>query len=109
MEINGNGIAASVLFSTKPECTQRFCDKLAMFVEDTARAPGFRDIEIVRSDQTLGQVLIFEHWDDLASFEKYVAWRTDRGDMGPMIEMLTQPPVTHIWSEQVARKTLATR
>src|SRR3546814_15848780 len=76
-----------------------------MFVEDTASVPGFRDIEIVRSNDAPHQVMIFEHWDDLASFEKYVTWRTDRGDMGPMIEMLNQPPVTQIWPHRVVRRS----
>src|SRR3546814_11845457 len=87
-----NGIAVTVLFSVKPEFSETFCGNLAMFVEDTASVPGFRDIEIVRSNDAPHQVMIFEHSDDLASFEKYVTWRTDRGDMGPMIEMLNQPP-----------------
>src|SRR3546814_16787146 len=92
-----NGIAVTVLFSVKPEFSETFCGNLAMFVEDTASVPGFRDIEIVRSNDEAHHVTIFEHWDDLASLEKYVPWRTDRGANGPMQETRHTPTGTQDW------------
>src|SRR3546814_11617047 len=62
-----NVIAVTVLFSVKPEFSETFCGNLAMFVEDTASVPGFRDIEIVRSNDAPHQVMIFERSEEHTS------------------------------------------
>ncbi len=97
------GIVVTVLFPLKPEHADAVCAQLAAMVEDTAKRPGFRDVEIIRHSDDPGKVLFFEHWDDAESYQRYIDWRTERGDMGAMAELMTGPPVIQIWPRRVVR------
>lgn len=98
------GIVVTVIFSLKEEYADSVCKQLGVMVEDTRLRPGFRDVEIVRQNENATKVFLFEHWDDKDSYQNYVTWRTERGDMDEMGKMLTENPEIQIWTQRIAKK-----
>ena len=59
---------------------------------DTRSFEGCQDINIYQEDDGIGVVMV-EHWDSKAHYEKYLAWRVETGVMDKLGAMLADPPV----------------
>lgn len=58
---------------------------------DTAKRDGAQLIRAA-GDPATGTIVLYEEWDRIESQEAYMAWRTDRGDIGKLVTMLREPP-----------------
>ena len=47
-------------------------------------------------------MILIEEWDTRADHEAYVAFRTERGDMARMAQMLAEPPRLDYWDVTIA-------
>ena len=70
-------------------------DKLkARFVEvipDTRNYDGCIYIYFTKDQDDPSKIIIIELWESSQHYDKYLAWRTERGDMGILEEMMEEP------------------
>ena len=96
------GITITVEFMFKPGLADGFCDIIPRLLVDTARFEGFRDIKVVRHGAEPDRVLLVESWDGEDHYKKYIAWRTEQGDMDRTAQQLVSGR-TDVWPTFVAR------
>lgn len=101
--MSDHGVCITVDLSLKPEQADAVCEQLVAMVQDTRNFPGFRNVEIVRKVNDPATLLFIEHWDSAAAYDKYVAWRTERGEMDAMLDQMTGPPEINVWPVQVVK------
>jgi quinol monooxygenase YgiN len=90
----------TVEFVFKPGAADAFCSSLPEMLKDTAKRPGFRDIQVVRHKEDPNRVLFVEHWNSEADYNAYLAWRQQRGDMDKLAEAVTRFDA-NFWPELV--------
>lgn len=94
-------ICITVNLSFLPDQADLACEQLSTMVADTRSYPGFVSLEIVRHIDDPARVLFVEHWNDLASYHSYIAWRTERGEMAALAAQLATPPEINFWPVKV--------
>ena len=60
---------------------------------DTRAYDGFVGIELVQNQDDPKNMVLIERWQSRQHYEKYLAWRTERGDMDALADALSAPPV----------------
>jgi len=65
---------------------------LAEILPDTRAYDGFQGIDIYFDTEDTGNMVMVEHWDSRAHYEKYLAWRTKTGVTDKIGAMLAGPP-----------------
>jgi len=80
-----DGITIIMTMDVKPEVIDGLVSGLPAMIKDTAQRPGFRNIRVVRNGNKIN---LIEEWDSEADYDAYIAWRTERGDMAGMGEMV---------------------
>ncbi len=78
--------------SVKPEDVSDMKSYLAEIFPDTRAFDGCRGIDAYFNTADTGNMVLVEHWDSQAQFEKYLAWRTETGVMDRLAAMLAGPP-----------------
>ena len=97
-----DGVVVTFTVTLKPEAVEPFCGGLSEMLKDTAQRPGFRDIRVVRHKDNPNQVMLIEHWENEKAYQDYIAWRTERGDMDSIGQILSAPPRVDVWPNIVA-------
>ena len=97
-----NPVTITVELTFKPEATDAFCGGLPDMLKETAKQHGFRSIQVLRNKENRNQVLFVESWDSEEAYSKYIAWRTERGDMEAMGPLVAEPPKFGVWPTVVA-------
>ena len=59
---------------------------------DTRARDSFTSIEVNVDQDNIDRIFAYEHWENRASYESYIAWREERGDMDAIKEAVTEPP-----------------
>ena len=59
---------------------------------DTRARDCFIWIEVSVDQDNPDRIFAYEHWENRASYEAYIAWREGRGDMEAMKEAVAEPP-----------------
>ena len=98
-----SGVKVTFSVRLKPEAVDGFCAALPEMVKDTAKRPGFQDLEVVRNGADPCRVLFVETWDSEQAYHDYITWRTERGEMDGMASIVTEPPQLDFWPIPVAQ------
>ena len=85
-------VTITLLMNLKPEAADGFCKGLPEMLKDTKKFKGFRNIKIVKHKTNANQIIFIEEWDSEEDYGVYIKWRTDRGDMNMMGQLLASPP-----------------
>jgi quinol monooxygenase YgiN len=68
-------------------------------VPDTRTFDGFEGITLHRDQEDPNHLLLLERWDSRAHHEKYLAWRTDRGDLATIVGLLAGAPTIRYFND----------
>ena len=79
--MNKDGVTVTFELRMKPEALAGFLEALPGMLKETATFEGFRSIRIVQNKDDPTRVLFVELWDSEEAYGKYIAFRTQRGDM----------------------------
>ena len=60
---------------------------------DTRKFEGCISVEAHSENSHPGNILLFEEWTSRAAYEKYLAWRGERGDFGKLMDLIQGEPV----------------
>ena len=97
-----NPVTITLVLNFKPEATAPTCAALTEMLKDTKKFAGFRTIRIMKHKTDPNQVIFIEEWDSEDAYMKYIAWRTERGEMDGLASALTSPPKMEVWPTLVA-------
>jgi quinol monooxygenase YgiN len=90
-------VTVTLGLTLKTEAVDAFCADMAEAIKDTAKFPGFRAIRILRHKDDPAKVMLIEDWDSEDAYDSYIAWRTQRGDIDSLSEVMATPPMLDIW------------
>ena len=96
------GVSITVDYMFKPGHADGFCELIPTLLRDTAKFEGFRSIRVVRNGANPDRVMLIEEWDSEDHYKKYIAWRTERGDMDRTADLLVDGR-TDMWPAFVAK------
>jgi len=91
-------ITVTLRMEVREELVEQFVDGIPALVRETLSAPGLISARALRNSDSPGTVLFVEEWDSTTAFATYIAWRTERGDMLKLGQMLSKPPEIVTWS-----------
>ena len=79
-------------FRAKADCIEKVRAWLKGVLPDTRSFAGCVTLHVVQNQDDPAGIMIVEQWDTRADYEKYLAWRTERGDMLEFGAMMDGPP-----------------
>ncbi|MEL7043669.1 MAG: antibiotic biosynthesis monooxygenase family protein [Pseudomonadota bacterium] len=81
---------------------QELVDVFASILGDTRAFDGCRGVDVVVNQDAAENVLLIESWDSRAHYEKYLAWRQERGDLDTLGALLAAAPSIRYFSHAEA-------
>ena len=79
-------------FNAKPENAGDITKYMKEALPDTRGFDGCNSISVHSDQDNSNNMVIVEDWDSREHYEKYLAWRTERGDMERMGGWLVGEP-----------------
>ena len=76
----------------KEECIEQIQKGFKEMLPDTRSYDGCLDIYIAQDKDKPTTFVAVERWESREKYEKYLAWRTERGDLDAIGAMLTAEP-----------------
>lgn len=76
----------------KEDCIDKARSWFKNVLPDTREFDGCIGIYLVKNQDDPQNFVIIEQWDTRAQYEKYFAWRTERGDIDSLVEMIDGEP-----------------
>lgn len=78
-------------FRIKDGCHDRLKQTFKDIVADTRDYDGCITLHMIQDQTDPSQIIIVELWETKAHYDRYLQWRTERGDMDTLGEMLENP------------------
>ncbi len=79
-------------FHAKPDCVEKVRAWLKSVLPDTRGFDGCMTLHVIQNQEDRTNIVIVEQWATRQHYEKYLAWRTERGDMEIFGAMMAGPP-----------------
>jgi pimeloyl-ACP methyl ester carboxylesterase/quinol monooxygenase YgiN len=95
---SGEAITVTLLMNVKEGLAEEFVSGLPATIRETSSSPGAQSVRAFRSAENTHAILFVEEWESEEAFRKYIAWRTERGDMERLGQTLSEPPKIATWS-----------
>ena len=76
----------------KEDTGKQMLEGFKEILPDTRARDGFISIEVNIDQAKPDRIFAYEHWENRASYEAYIAWREERGDMDAIKEAVAEPP-----------------
>ncbi len=76
----------------KPECVEEVKAFLKEVLPDTRAYAGCQSIDIYGNLDESNNLVFYERWDTREHYQKYLNWRTERGDFESLSSKLAGPP-----------------
>jgi quinol monooxygenase YgiN len=77
---------------TKEDCVDKARSWFKSVLPDTREFDGCIGLYLVKNQDDPQNFVIIEQWDTRAQYEKYLAWRTERGDIDALVGMIDGEP-----------------
>lgn len=82
----------TVIVEGKVKDNDAFDQLLRDVLGDTRAYDGCEGITAQRNVDDASGVMLIEHWESRAHYEKYLAWREETGVLGQLAGLLDGPP-----------------
>ncbi|MEM1189471.1 MAG: antibiotic biosynthesis monooxygenase [Pseudomonadota bacterium] len=77
---------------------QELVGVFASILGDTRAFDGCKGVNVVVNEDEVENVVLIESWESRAHYEKYFAWRQERGDLDTLGALLAAPPSVRFFS-----------
>jgi len=74
-----------------PEVAERVKAGFKDLLVDTRAFEGCEEISVLADQDNPNRILVLEQWATRASYDAYLKWRTERGDMDNIAKVSTEP------------------
>ena len=78
-------------FQVKEGCRDELKKKMGEILPDTRAFDGCTSIYLTQDIEDSSKMIAVEVWETKGHYDKYLQWRTDRGDMDMLGTMLENP------------------
>ena len=78
--------------SLKPENVNDFTNFMKNELHHTRGFDGCNGLTVHKNQDDPTNLVIVEDWDSRQQYEKYLAWRTEKGDLEKLVAWLTGEP-----------------
>lgn len=82
----------------KPEAIDEVRAWFSKNLPDTRAFEGCVSILMVQNEDDPTDLMVVEQWDSRAAYERYVGWRTERGDLNAMAGWVTAEPRIRVYN-----------
>ncbi len=82
----------------KPEAVEKTREWFSANLPDTRAFEGCVSILMVQNQEDPTDLMIIEQWDSPEAYQKYIGWRTERGDIKAMGEMVAAEPKVRVFN-----------
>ena len=79
-------------FRTKADRVNSMREWLRDNLRDTRAFDGFQTLVATTNQDAPHDVVVIEQWDTRQHYERYIAWRTERGDIDTVVSMIDGEP-----------------
>jgi quinol monooxygenase YgiN len=86
------GVIVTFEAKAKPGQGKVLRETFLAILPDTRAYKGCQALEYVQNQDDPDALLVWERWDARASYEAYLKWRQDRGDVEKLVALLAGPP-----------------
>jgi quinol monooxygenase YgiN len=86
------GIVATLRLPVQPDKVEQLKSFLKADLPDTRQFEGCQAVSVYQDEDVPASIVVWGTWDSRNHFEKYLAWRTARGDQQALGAMLAAPP-----------------
>jgi quinol monooxygenase YgiN len=69
---------------------------------DTLTYDGCAGVTMYQNQDDSTTIVLLEPWASRAHHERYLAWRTERGELAALVAMLTGPPTIRYFNDALA-------
>lgn len=83
----------------KPGSGKALKEVFRQILPDTRRFDGCRSVTVLGNEDEEGQLVLVEQWGAREHHENYMEWRTERGDIAKLGELLAAPPSIRYFDE----------
>lgn len=97
-----DGVTITFELRVKAEALAGFLEVLPSMLKETATFAGFRNIRIVQNKDDPTRVLFIELWDSEEAYRKYIDFRTQRGDMDNLAQLVNSTEM-NVWPSMVVQ------
>jgi len=88
-------VLTSLVVKAKPENAEELKGWFSQEADHTRAFEGCRRVTIHADLDDPTQLLVLGEWDSRQQHEAYVAWRSEKGDVGKFMEWLAAEPTAH--------------
>ena len=87
-------MAVSVILEVKakPGTGDELIAFFKSILPETRAFEGCTSVETLQNSDDADNVVLVEMWEDREQYEKYLAWRRERGTTDQLMEALAEPP-----------------
>lgn len=78
-------------FRIKDGCEDKLKQHLKGILPDTRDFPGCLTVHMVQDMEDPAKVVLLEQWETKNDYDKYLAWRTERGDVAALEKLFEDP------------------
>lgn len=93
------GVLVIVELTAKPDKAKEFIPMLAALLPDTRGYDGCEDCNVYVDQDDPTRLSIVETFTSRAHYERYHAWRGERGDLDKLGGMLAGPPTVRFFDD----------
>jgi quinol monooxygenase YgiN len=86
-------LLVTVEFAARPGRRPDLENYLATLLPDTRAFDGSLDVMAFVPEGVEDAIVVQELWVSSDAYDGYVAWREQRDDLGPLLELVSEPPV----------------
>ena len=79
---------------------QELVDYFRQSLVDTRKFDGCIEVKLHSEEDSPTTVYMYEEWESKQAYERYLAWRGERGDMEKLMEFLGAEPVIRFFDKQ---------
>lgn len=88
-------VTVVVEFRARPEHRETFVAYMLENLPQTRAWPGCRDVECLVEHDDPAHLVVWQHWDERAQFDAYIAWRRESGASAAVAPWTLGPPTVH--------------
>ncbi|MDF1829224.1 MAG: quinol monooxygenase YgiN [Cycloclasticus pugetii] len=78
-----------------PENREELLSVFMSILPDTRAFKGCQSVSVTSDEDDRHHIVLLEKWGQRSDYESYMAWRTERGDIDKLANLLSSPPTTH--------------
>ena len=78
-------------FRVKDGCHDKLKQHFKQILPDTRDYEGCISLYMIQDVENPSQIMVVEQWETRQQYEKYLAWRTERGDVEVLESMWESP------------------